>query len=226
MERYWLPSALKDWCVLFLPGVVNGTTAYDASGNGNNGTLVNSPTPTRGGLWGYKGLKFNGSSQYISLWNPSSLNIEWDFTVSVQYTWDWANQWWTNDWWVIYDNFYGGSYYCLIRIEKASPYRIQFITGNRTIINSPWTNRIVWKQYALSFVLRWNNMEVWIDWFKEFEISSNDSQVKTPWNKFIWREDSSPYDYFHSGKLSNMHIASYALSPDKIRLYASTFFIP
>jgi hypothetical protein len=47
MNRNWLPLALQRWLVLYLPGVVSGTTAYDMSGNGNNGTLNNSPTSQR-----------------------------------------------------------------------------------------------------------------------------------------------------------------------------------
>ena len=47
--------------------------AFDASGNGNNGTLVNSPTVTRGGLWGYKGLTFNGTSQSVTVPNISNV---------------------------------------------------------------------------------------------------------------------------------------------------------
>ena len=43
---------------------VAGTTAYDRSGKGNNGTLTNSPTRTIGKLG--QALSFNGTSQYVS----------------------------------------------------------------------------------------------------------------------------------------------------------------
>lgn len=42
-----------------------GSTAHDASGSGNNGTLVNSPTWTTGQIIG--ALSFNGTSQYVSV---------------------------------------------------------------------------------------------------------------------------------------------------------------
>jgi len=41
------------------------TTAYDTSGQGNNGTLVNSPKPTAGVIG--QALSFNGSNQYLSV---------------------------------------------------------------------------------------------------------------------------------------------------------------
>lgn len=63
MQRINIPENLKANCVLFLDGSVSGTTAFDSSGLGNNGTLVNSPTTQR--TQGYKGFVFNGSSQRI-----------------------------------------------------------------------------------------------------------------------------------------------------------------
>ncbi len=57
MQRNSLPSQLKNGLVLWLPGDVSGTTVYDASGSGNNGTLVNTPTSVR--RQGYKGYDFN-----------------------------------------------------------------------------------------------------------------------------------------------------------------------
>jgi len=44
---------------------INGTTAYDRSGKGNNGTLTNGPTKVVGKLG--QGLGFNGATNYVSL---------------------------------------------------------------------------------------------------------------------------------------------------------------
>ena len=62
----------------------NGSTltASDSTGNGNNGTLGNSPAPTAGQIDG--AAAFNGSSNYISYANSSSLNFgSGSFTVSL-----------------------------------------------------------------------------------------------------------------------------------------------
>jgi hypothetical protein len=61
---------------------VTGTIAYDKSGNGNNGTLLNGPTWTSGKVGG--GLVFNNLNSYVSVLSASSLKYSGgDFTVSV-----------------------------------------------------------------------------------------------------------------------------------------------
>jgi len=51
-----------------------GTNAYDASGNGNDGTLVNSPTWTTDAKKGDYALEFNGIDNYVSLGNIRTLD--------------------------------------------------------------------------------------------------------------------------------------------------------
>ena len=54
-----------------------GTTAYDSSGNGNNGTLINSPTWTTGKIG--KGLSLNGTNSYVNIpsltWTPTQFTV-------------------------------------------------------------------------------------------------------------------------------------------------------
>jgi hypothetical protein len=51
-----------------------GTTAYDDSGNGNNGTLINGPTWTAGKF--KSALSFDGTNDHVDCGNSSTLNIE------------------------------------------------------------------------------------------------------------------------------------------------------
>ncbi len=51
-----------------------GTTALDRSGQGNNGTLTNGPTVTKGKVG--QALKFDGVNDYVDLGVSSSLNIQ------------------------------------------------------------------------------------------------------------------------------------------------------
>lgn len=53
---------------------VSGTTAYDRSGQGNNGTLANSPTTTAGKIG--QALDFDGSSEYVSMGDPASAVLD------------------------------------------------------------------------------------------------------------------------------------------------------
>jgi prepilin-type N-terminal cleavage/methylation domain-containing protein len=48
----------------------SGTTAYDRSGNNNNGTLINGPTWTQGKV--SSALSFDGTSNYVLVTNPSN----------------------------------------------------------------------------------------------------------------------------------------------------------
>ena len=62
---------------------MQGTTAYDRSGNGNNGTLVNTPTRIIGKLG--QALSFDGVNKYVDGGNPSSLNFgaNQDFSIGM-----------------------------------------------------------------------------------------------------------------------------------------------
>jgi hypothetical protein len=63
---------------------VSGTRVFDASGNGNYGTMTNGPTVTEGKLG--QGMGFDGGDDYVDLGNPASLKLTGSATWSV-----WAN---------------------------------------------------------------------------------------------------------------------------------------
>jgi len=59
-----------------------GQTAYDASGNGNNGTLYNGPKWTRGKVGG--ALEFDGTNDYIKLNGSTGITLNYhSFTISA-----------------------------------------------------------------------------------------------------------------------------------------------
>ena len=60
----------------------SGTAAADSSGSGHNGTLVNGPGWTAGKFG--NGLSFDGSNDYVSVANPSTLNFGTsNFTIAL-----------------------------------------------------------------------------------------------------------------------------------------------
>jgi hypothetical protein len=63
----------------------SGTTTYDRSGNGNNGTLVNGPTWVSEvtGTPGDHALSFDGISQYVRVPNSNSLNLTTKLTLAT-----------------------------------------------------------------------------------------------------------------------------------------------
>lgn len=61
----------------------SGTTAVDDSGNGNNGTLTNSPTWTTGPNSNGALAMVKASNQYVSIGNVAALNITSALSISV-----------------------------------------------------------------------------------------------------------------------------------------------
>lgn len=61
-----------------------GSTVYDLSGNGNDGTLVNTPTWSAG-RYGGQLLLASASSQYVNLGNPTALQLTNDISVFCAY---------------------------------------------------------------------------------------------------------------------------------------------
>ena len=59
----------------------SGTTTADASGNNNTGTL-NGATRTTAGQFG-SALVFNGTSAFVNLGNPATLQLTGSMTVSA-----------------------------------------------------------------------------------------------------------------------------------------------
>ncbi len=59
----------------------SGSSAVDSTGNGNTGTLTNSPTWTTGMNGG--ALTFNGTTQYVSVPDVASLRLSGPWTVST-----------------------------------------------------------------------------------------------------------------------------------------------
>ncbi|MFZ1626983.1 MAG: LamG domain-containing protein [Candidatus Moraniibacteriota bacterium] len=64
---------------------MSGTTAYDRSGSGNNGTLTNGPAITEGKLG--QGLNFDGSNDYVSTADYSFTSAQ-PFTMSAWFKTD------------------------------------------------------------------------------------------------------------------------------------------
>ena len=96
-----------------------GTTWYDLSGNGNNGTLINSPTFNNSIAGG--AFTFNGSNQYvstsytpsntctISIWFYNNLNYT-DFNRGIFSTYNYTTS--------SYNGFYMGTYSSSLNLSR------------------------------------------------------------------------------------------------------------
>lgn len=232
--RYGLPPQLKEGCVLFIPWEVSGTTVYDASGNSNHWTLVNSPTKTRGGLWGYEGLKFNGSNQYVrkdSNVMPSTITAPYSMGCTVTF----------------HSSPSSGSVFDLV----MGQYTNGSTWGSRIIRyhNNGWTLRIgsvVWGNaysqaygnftfvigvpYRLMATYDWTVNRIHVNGVEVGSNSAVPTEVINQLNRFsigayLWYGYDS-WVNFANATVTNPYVNTSALSADKIRLDASTFFIP
>ena len=146
-------------CNLDAAKYVSGTTWYDTSGSGNNGTLVGSPTWSSevGGCF-----LFNGSSNYIS--------------IPVNYT--------TGTWTVIGASRYTGS----IRGRVIASTGNEFIMGHHsgyvgmlycsgTVINDPYPGDILWRIFAASGS---SVADSWQMYLNGYQIASNNGGTAGP----------------------------------------------
>ncbi len=77
-----------------------GETAFDSSGNGNDGTLLNGPTWASGQVNG--ALSFDGSNDYVEVADDPSFDIASEITVTA-----WINPTNASDWRTIVSKFAG-----------------------------------------------------------------------------------------------------------------------
>jgi uncharacterized protein (TIGR02145 family) len=76
-------SSLEDGLVghwTFDGDTISGTTVTDVSGNGNNGTLTNGPTPVAGKIG--QGIQFDGSNDYVRVSSLDTTNFPVNGTLS------------------------------------------------------------------------------------------------------------------------------------------------
>lgn len=219
-----LPQNLKDWLQLWIPLDISWATAYDASWNWNNWTLISIPTISR--IWQHKLVNLNWSSQYID----SNKNLSW-LSISNSFTFtalinsgavspsgypSWIidsdidiNRWQllyiTPSWWVN-------------RIAAL----LNFTDSSQVGIIWPFISLNKWYMSTLTY--DWNIIKLYINW----KLYNSSSVSKTPnwtWNLLIWRDyyewDANRY---FNWKISNPMIWNKALTAKEIeQLYYSQF---
>lgn len=213
---------LENWLVLHIPWIVSGTTYYDISGNGNNGSAT-SVTKTRTLQQDVMG--FNGSSSKIektglsltfseitmNIWikkNRDAANER--FLCLTNPSWDWTelsimsrdnNPW--SMWIVGYFGSWSFFWWTLTWIPNGNWFMATLVTGS-------WFNRmyIDWKLVSLSYS-NWSATR-WI-WTNNFT------------NLWIWNNWNDAQ--FASCSLSNARIYNRALTSTEINLIRNSEYI-
>ena len=114
----------------------NGTTSYDSSGNGNNGTLMNGPTWVDGKV--SKALSFDGVDDFVEADDSSSLKIDRNITITA---WIYSNL--TDD---------GIDHFIIAKGRNTDE------TGGYQVAVSQWNNRVD----ALGFAVQTTQGNKWI----------------------------------------------------------------
>ena len=111
---------------------INGTTAYDRSGSGNNGTLTNGPVPTIGKVG--QALSFDGVDDNVDFGTSNSLDVSSALTISM---------------WFKRNGNGGNLYHGLIQRFSAGVVGYQLYTFNDNTL-SFYTNTVANSTYTLS----------------------------------------------------------------------------
>ena len=203
------PKIVTDGLVLCLdaadrnsyPG--SGSTWYDLSGNGNNGTLSNSPTysTASGGIF-----DFNGDANRVDALNP--LTTEQEFTYSI---------------WVNPDVIATSSQGILGR-DGGSNYRIEATSGSgwRVVLSfarrtmeyfdlnpNNWTNLVFMVKSSVAYIYLNGNLE------SSYSFSGTVSHQSNLWIGQGYYDDTTVNAHF-DGKIGVFSIYNTYLTTDKI----------
>jgi hypothetical protein len=188
---------------------LSGSTVYDLSGNGNNGTN-NGATPTIGKLG--QALKFDGSTSYVDAGNTSPLSLTSAATISA-----WIKVVNGTSYQVVAGkmNFGGDNNGYVIsvhnnalHIEVADGSSYSYIEGCGTIINNTWTHATFSFDGAL--------LRGYINGGKTCEAVQTVTPVSNVWNFVIGRDPSGIFAFFN-GSIDDVRVYSRALSASEIQ---------
>jgi hypothetical protein len=161
------PLSLNDWKILHLTGDVNWTTAYDISWNGNNGTLVNSPTISRSGQ--HKVINLNWSNQYVNIPNSAIFDLQ-NMTIYSIVKFNIVP---TSGGYVFFEKWPVNTQYSLFIELVSSVVNLRFRTYNSSWIDhhiSVPVSLIAWKQYHIACTYNWTNKKLFLNWVEIWSV--------------------------------------------------------
>jgi hypothetical protein len=189
-----------------------GTTAADASGNGNDGTLVSGPTWSPGQFVG--ALRFDGVDDYVDCGNGASLNITGKITVAL-----WAKsdglpgqydallmKTSSTSWPDGYGLFYNGSNEVRFFVNHWNTY-----LASAPINPTPWNH--------IAGVYDGSAVRIYVNGVEGTSVSYTGSIISTIADLEIGRGASDAYNL--SGWIDEVRLYNRALSAEEIRALAN-----
>jgi hypothetical protein len=209
----------------------SGTSAADASGNANTGTLTNGPTWTTGNIGG--ATTFDGTDDYTSMPSSSAYNFAYnqDFGVStwVKIPSTQVNTGSTTNEIIQKWNNSANGYPFVIRLTNqthGTPGKINAVrydgTNNPGVSSTTTINDNTW--HFISFTKRSSVLSLYID--GALQGTATDTTTGTTSNSdplTIGVRAGSPYLYYLTGSVDEPRIYNRALSADEVsKLYRTT----
>ena len=203
-----VPSGLTFWMPLDT-STTSGSTTNDLSGNGNNGTLVASPSLVTGQI--QQAVSLNGSSQYVTIPSNASMPSNGSFSITA-----WVNPASTADGEVM-DNDVGGGECIELRQSRSGSGFFNFIInpGSPTVIASTITvaSRVgLWTFLAATY--DGTTITLYVNGSSQASASSSASSCGQ--QPFTIGNDPANSGPFYAGKIDDVRTYSSALSPTDI----------
>ena len=202
----------------------NGTTAFDSTGNGWNGTLVNGPTFVTGYSNNVVNLSSN-SSQYITL--PSGLvNGLTNFSITA-----WVKQTTVSTWARIFDFGTGTTVYMMLTPKNGANNYLRFAitigsnTGEQQINTTTTIPTGVWVQVAVTL-----NGSVGILYTNGVAVGTNSSMTLNPSSlgmatqNYIGKSQWS--DPYYNGLVDEFRIYNGALTASEVATFITPLSAP
>jgi len=197
-----------------------GSSAYDTSGNGNNGGLgagTAAPSWTTGKVG--KGLRFDGSNDYVNVGNPSSLQIATNGQITMS-TWIKVSSFPTSGNFVYFiGKGYDGTEAYFLRVKNNSgTLRVDAGSYDGTDHMASW-NISSWNTNEWHHLTGVYNGTKWIVYFDGIQKASTttDGPENNNMNVSIGAfYNSGSFQRFFSGIIDQVHIYNYARTPAQI----------
>jgi len=216
-----LPN-LEEGKVLHLNGKNNGTTFYDQSGNGNDGTQSGGVTTSRIGL--HEVMTFDGSDDKVN----TTANISWYTNVSISaiIKWDWALSHIQE---VMNDRAWGWSetWIYIFHSDSANDWEFSVRTVNNNwiwdVVTFPTSFIPVWEYAHICMTYNWSTVSVYKNWVFQDSYSATwavwiVADIDIWWNAALtWRN----FDW----QISQAQVYNRALSETEIQQIYYTSFI-
>lgn len=197
---------------------LSGTTAYDRSGAGNTGTLTSSPPATQGQVG--QSLSFNGSTQYISVTQSSSLNT---FTALAVSAWVYPTVVSGNYIIVRKNNDTGGTNHDLYQLDISSNKARFLVAANGSGVQTAGNDTVLTANAWYHLVGTWDGTtaRLYINQVQEPTTDSLSGTIATSTSNSLQIGRTELSTAYFSGKIDEVRIYNRALAASEITsLYA------